>query len=114
MAEHKTLAQTMEDIFDRLKELDKLNFPQYRSYRRPDGTWVDREPVPEYLEQEELIRRWQEIQEIERYFHTAHNHLMISLRLWCIANGLQDEPEPMDVPLLSRIATSVYQNTAIA
>ena len=50
MAEHKTLAQEMEDIFDRLKELDKLNFPQYRTYQRPDGTWVDREPVPEYLE----------------------------------------------------------------
>lgn len=107
MAEHKTLAQEMEDIFGRLKELDKLNFPQYRTYQRPDGTWVDREPVPEYLEREELIRRWQEIQKIERYFHTEHNGLLISLRLWCIANSLKDEPEPMDIPLLLRIATSV-------
>ena len=44
----------------------------------------------------------------------AHNHMMVSLRLWCIANDLQDEPEPMDVSLLSRIAISVYQNTSIA
>lgn len=107
MAEHKTLAQEMEDIFCRLKELDELNFPQYRTYQRPDGTWVDREPVPEYLEQEELIRRWQEIQKIERYFHTEHNGLLISLRLWCIANSLKDEPEPMNVPLLARIAATV-------
>lgn len=57
MTEHKTLAQEREDIFDRLKELSKMHFPRYRTYRRPDGTWVDREPVPEYLEQETLIRR---------------------------------------------------------
>lgn len=47
MTEHKTLAQEREDIFDRLKELSKMHFPRYRTYRRPDGTWVDREPVPE-------------------------------------------------------------------
>ena len=58
MIERKTLAQEMEDILNRLKELSKLDFPKYRTYKRPDGTWVDREPVPEYLEQEELIRRW--------------------------------------------------------
>ena len=40
MIEHKTLAQEMEDIFNRLKELDKLDFPKYRTYKRPDGTWV--------------------------------------------------------------------------
>lgn len=107
MAEHKTLAQEMEDIFDRLNELGKLDFPQYRSYRRPDGTWADREPVPEYLEQEELIRRWQEIQKIERYFHSEHNGLLISLRLWCVANDLADDPAPMDIPLLYRIAATV-------
>ena len=107
MAEHKTLAQEMEDIFDRLKELDKLDFPQYRSYQRPDGTWVDREPIPEYLEQEELIRRWWEIKKIEQYFHREHNGLLISLRLWCITNNLKDDPEPMNVPLLARIATTV-------
>lgn len=107
MAEHKTLAQEMEDILGRLQELDKLDFPQYRSYQRPDGTWVDREPVPEYLEQEKLIRRWQEIQKIEQYFHMEHNELLVSHRLWCIANNLKDDPEPMNVPLLARIATTV-------
>ena len=58
MAENKTLAQEQEDILDRLKELGKLDFPQYRTYQRPDGTWVDREPVLEYLEQEELPLLW--------------------------------------------------------
>ena len=84
------------------------------SFHQLGWVWVDREPVPEYLEQKELIRRWEELRLIEQYFHTAHNHLMVSLRLWCIANDLQDEPEPMDVSLLSRIAISVYQNTSIA
>lgn len=107
MAENKTLAQEQEDIFNRLKELGKMEFPQYRTYQRPDGTWVDREPVPEYLEQKELIRRWWEIQKVEQYFHMEHNQLMISLRLWCIANSLKDEAEPMDIPLLSRIAMTV-------
>lgn len=107
MTEHKTLAQEREDIFDRLKELSKMHFPRYRTYRRPDGTWVDREPVPEYLEQETLIRRWQELQRIEQYFHMEHNSLLISFRLQYIANSLKDEPEPMDIPLLTRIATTV-------
>jgi hypothetical protein len=114
MTKCKTMAQEMKDILIRLRELDQLDFPQYRSYKREDGIWVDRELVPEYLEQKELIRRWEELRLIEQYFHTAHNHLMVSLRLWCIANDLQDEPEPMDVSLLSRIAISVYQNTSIA
>ena len=84
------------------------------SFHQLGWVWVDREPVPEYLEQKELIRRWEELRLIEQHFHTAHNHMMVSLRLWCIANDLQDEPEPMDVSLLSRIAISVYQNTSIA
>ncbi|RKI66727.1 hypothetical protein D7V91_11525 [bacterium 1xD42-67] len=107
MIERKTLAQEMEDILNRLKELSKLDFPKYRTYKRPDGTWVDREPVPEYLEQEELIRRWQELQAVEQYFHREHNQLLIGLQLWCLANDLADEPKPMDIPLLVRIATTV-------
>lgn len=114
MTKCKTMAQEMKDILIRLRELDQLDFPQYQSYKREDGIWVDRELVPEYLEQKELIRRWEKLRLIEQYFHTAHNHMMVSLRLWCIANDLQDEPEPMDVSLLSRIAISVYQNTSIA
>lgn len=80
MAKCKTMAQEMEDILIRLRELDQLDFPQYRSYKREDGIWVDREPVPEYLEQKELIRRWEKLRLIEQYFHTAHNHMMVSLR----------------------------------
>ena len=113
MTESSTMAQEMESILARLRELEKLDFPQYRSYRRPDGVWVDREPVPEYLEQEELIRRWRELQEIERYFCSGHNPLLISLRLRCISNNLADEPAALDIPLLIRIALSVYRNTAV-
>lgn len=61
MTKYKTLAQEQDTILERLRELDKLDFPRYRSYQRADGTWVDRESVPEYLEQEESIRRWWEI-----------------------------------------------------
>ena len=113
MAEFKTMAQEMEDILARLRELEQLNFPQYRTCQRADGTWADCEPVSEYLEQKELLSRWQELHVFEQYFHIAHNSMMISLHLWCIANDLLNEPEPMDVPLLARIAKSVYQNTSI-
>ena len=106
MTKYKTLAQEQNAILERLRELDKLNYPHYRSYQCADGTWVDREPVPEYLEQEELIRRWWEIREIERYFHSAHNPLLISLRLI-------GDAETMNIPLLTRIAVSVYQNAAV-
>ena len=42
MTEHKTLAQEREDIFDRLKELSKMHFPRYRTYRRPDALgWTE-------------------------------------------------------------------------
>lgn len=113
MTKPSTFAQEMERIFARLKELEKLDFPHYRSYKRPDGVWVDREPVPEYLEQEELIQRWLELQKIERYFHLEHNPLLISLRLDCIINSLADDPVAMDIPLLTRIALSVYRNAAV-
>lgn len=107
MTEYKTLAQEYDAILERLWELNKLDFPQYRSYQRTDGTWVDREPVPEYLEQEELIRRWREIRKIEEYFHSEHNPLIISLRLTA-------DTKSMDIPLLTCIAISVYQNSAVS
>ena len=107
MTEYKTLAQEQDAILERLRKLDKLDFPQYRSYQRADGTWVDLDPVSEYLEQEELIRRWREIRKIEQHFHSEHNPLMISLRL--IA-----DTKSMDIPLLTRIAISVYQNSAVS
>lgn len=113
MTESSTMTQEMERILVRLRELKKLEFPRYLSYRRPDGVWVDREPVPEYLEQEELIQRWRDLQKIERYFCSEHNSLLISLRLRCISNNLADEPAALDIPLLTRIALSVYRNTAV-
>lgn len=105
------MAQEMDRILARLRELDTMDFPQYRSYRRADGVEVDREPVPEYLEQEKLIRRWWELRKIEQYFHMEHNYLLIDLRLWCI--GCNPE-QPMDVFLQQRIAISVYRNTGIS
>lgn len=113
MSERKTVAQEIEEILARLRELDKQDFPQYRTYRREDGAWIDREPVPEYLEQEQLICRWQELRKIEQYFHMEHNQLLIDLRLQCIANSLADEPMPMDLPLLTHIAQAVFSNAAI-
>ena len=109
MIERKTLAQEMEDILNRLKELEKLDFPMYRTYRHPDGTWVDREPVPEYLEQEELIRRWRELQAIERYFHSEHNQLLIGLRLQCIANVQRKPMKPCFTSATNLCGRKIYQ-----
>lgn len=113
MSEQKSLFQYQEEILARLKELAKMDFPQYRTYKRPDGTWVDREPVPEYLEQEKLTRIWREIQEFENWFHLCHNHLLVSLRLWQIADNLQEVPPPIDLELQWRIAYSVYTNSPV-
>lgn len=112
MTEQNTIDQEAERILSRLKELGQLDFPQYRSYRRPDGIWVDREPVPEYLEQQALIGRWRELHAVQRALEQHHDPLLISLRLWVIANSLSEAPAAMDIPLLSRIAVSVDQNTA--
>lgn len=57
MAKCKTMAQEMEDILIRLRELEQLDFPQYRSYKREDGSWVDREPVLKYLEQNGTVNK---------------------------------------------------------
>ena len=109
--ERNTLAQEMKLILARLQELEKMDFPQYRSCRRAEGTEVDREPVPEYLEQEELIRRWRELREIEQCFHREHNQLLISLRLWRLSRNFDD---PIDDSLQHRIAISVFRNAGIA
>ncbi len=115
MAEYKTMAQEMEDILVRLRELERMDFPQYRTYKRSDGTWVDHEPVPEYLEQKELIRRYEELLAIKRYFDTfnTYNPLMVSVRLLDIENNLKDAPDQIDLFLLSRIARSVYKNAPV-
>lgn len=103
----KTLWELREEIFKRLRELGKLNFPRYQTYQKPDGTWVDREETPEHLEQEELIFRAKEIAELEWYFSKRHNPLMISLSLRLMTQQLSEEA----IQLQSRIAHSVYTNS---
>ena len=56
MTKCKTMAQKMKDILIRLRELDQLDFPQYRSYKREDGSWADREPASAYLEQNGTVK----------------------------------------------------------
>lgn len=113
MTGQNTMAQEAERILERLKELEQLDFPRYRSFRRSDGTWANREPVPEYLEQQELIQRWGELHALQQALEQHQNPLLISLHLWSVANSLSEAPAAMDIPLLSRIAISVYQNTAV-
>lgn len=105
-----SISAEMERILARLKELGRNDFPQYRSYRRPDGTWVDREAVPEYQEQEKLIQQWRQLQALERRLAPHPSHLLVSLRLEQLYNSLLDEPQPMDPTLLWHIAVSVSRN----
>lgn len=44
-------------ILTRLRELDQLKFPQYRSCKHKDGIWVDREPASAYLEQKGTVNK---------------------------------------------------------
>ena len=56
------MAEHQREILARLRELAKQDFLQWRNYQTADGEWIDCGPVPEYLEQQELIRRswyWQ-------------------------------------------------------
>ncbi len=106
-----SISDEMKRILARLKALSQMDIPQYRSYRRPDGSWADREPVPEYREQEELIRRWHELHALELALAPHPGRLLTSLRLEQLHNSLLDEPQPMDPALLWRIAASVSRNT---
>lgn len=108
-----TMAGQQREILSRLRELAKLDLPQCRSYRTADGKWVDREPVPEYLEQQELIRRWQELHAVEQYFSRCHNPLLVGLRLNAIADGLNRPTSQEKWALQYRIAVSVYENRGV-
>lgn len=105
-----SISAEMERTLARLKELGRMDFPQYRFCRRPDGTWVDREAVPEYQEQEKLIQQWRQLQALERRLAPHPSHLLVSLRLEQLYNSLLDEPQPMDPTLLWHIAVSVSRN----
>lgn len=113
MSKRKTMAEEASEILTRLGELAKLDFPQYRSYRTANGEWIEREPVPEYLEQQELIRRWNELHAFEQYFSRRHNPLLVGLSLNIIANDLSQSPRPLDNMLQYRIAVSVYENAGV-
>jgi hypothetical protein len=103
----------MDNIIERLKELGKMDYPQKRSYKMADGGWVT-EDVPEYLEEQSLIARWNELQAYERALAPGYcrNRLMISLRLDLIASDLSKES--YDSTLASRIAVSVYTNQPVS
>lgn len=108
----KTLYELREDILTRLRELSCINFPKYRTYKRPDGTWVEHEMTPEYIEQEELIRRFNEIQKVEHYFGKRKNALSISVDQWAIELWVAGEHmSPQTFEIQSRIARVVYTNT---
>lgn len=109
----ETLSAYKHKIWNHLAELSSRELPQFRSYRNADGTWTDREPVPEYAEREELIKTWNEIMSYENWFATRHDPLLVSLALWQIANTLREPPEPMNMDLQTRIAASVYRNTSV-
>lgn len=111
--EAETLEEYKARIWARLKELSKMEFPQFRTCMKPDGTWAEREPVPEYIEEERLQQIWWQIMAYENWFNSCHNHLLISLRLNALANDLKDQPDPIDMALLHRIAHSVYCNAPI-
>lgn len=109
----KTLYELREDILARLKELSRIDFPKYRTYKRPDGTWVEYEMTPEYKEQERLIKKFNEIQEVEHYFFGKRkNELSIALEQWAIELWVLGEPmSPQTYEIQSRIAYVVYTNT---
>lgn len=100
-------------IWAGLENLTEMAFPQFRSYRTPDGRWVDREPVSEYIEQDQLQKIWRQIMEYENWFNRCHNPLLISLRLDALHNDLKECPDSVDMALLHRIAISVYQNAPV-
>ena len=100
----------MNDIMTRLEELGKLRFPQYRTHYTQDGVFVT-EAVPEYLEQEELIKRWYQLQDYERALEPSyqHNRLLISLNISLAVSGYANAS--YDPTVAARIAVSVYTNS---
>ena len=100
----------MKNIEQRLRELAKLDYPQYRSRYMPDGS-LETKITAEYLEEQSLISRWNELQKYERSF-VKRNPLLISLDLDLILTGLQKRQ--YDPSIAGRIAVSVYLNTGFS
>lgn len=107
----KTLYEELESINKRLKELSEMNYPNYRSGYNADGIWVDMEPVPEYLEETDLIGRARELYHAKELLAQGRrrNPLMISLLIWLMSEPLDEEA----IKLQTRIAQSVYMNKPI-
>lgn len=110
MPERKTMVEEMEEISARLRELSGLHYPHYRTFQRPDGTWVERQPTPEHMEEEELIRRFWELDAVRRAMEPHRNPLMISLHLQMLSDNLKGVKPPTDLEILMKIAQSVYSN----
>ena len=110
MAEQLTLEQEMTAICARLSALIAMDYPHYRTYQKPDGTWVEREPTPEHQEEESLIRRFWTLHAVRQALECPVNPLMVSIRLQSLTDGLADMTPPLDLRLLWRIAQSVYYN----
>lgn len=103
----------MEEILDRLRVLGEKPYPQFRSYRREDGTWVDREITPGYVEETQLLSKWRQLQEYDLALSPdrEHNSLLIQHRLQLLTAGLTQIY--YDAYLLWRIAVTVYGNEAL-
>lgn len=102
----------MENILIRLKELDKMGYPHYRTTYLPEGGAVTAE-VPEYLEEQSLIARWNSLQEYERALdcNFCKNRLLVSLRLDTLS--CSHKSEMYDPAVAYCIAISVYRNQSI-
>ena len=98
----------MENIMERLRELGKMDYPHKRTRYIPGGGAIT-EDVPEYLEEQALIKRWYELQKYERALDPSYcrNSLLISLRLSFVIKA------EFDPKIAARIAISVYRNSPI-
>ena len=104
----------MEEILDRLRVLGEKPYSQSRSYRREDGTWVDREITPEYKEEMQLLSKWGQLQKYDLALSPGreHNSLLIQHRLQLLISGIESQ-KCYDAYLLWRIAITVYGNEAL-
>jgi len=110
----KPYFEEMDLIIKRLSELAQMDFPQCRSYRKEDGTWVEYEPVLEYYEQQELISRWMQLSKYDKALCESNsNRLVISHRLNVLEHALSEDLQ-YDISLNWRIAVSVGYNTDVA
>lgn len=100
----------MVNIWNRIGVLSRTQYPHYRTHYLPDGSFVTEE-VPEYLEQQSLIARWNSLHRYEEALAgtKCKNELLVSIKLDLLADGLAGEK--YDPAVAHRIAISVYKNS---